>query len=68
MIGMDSEHFQIVNESLSGERAADEQTFASLTILGERLERLKALGEGFTDVAFSSAVSELIRQQSTVTV
>ena len=68
MIGMDYEHFRIVNESLSGDRAADEQTFASRTVLSERLERLKALGEGFTDVAFSSAVSELIRQQSTVTV
>ena len=68
MVGMDSEHFRIVNESLNGERVVDEQTFASLGALGERLEQLKALGEGFSDVAFSSAVSELIRQQSTIVV
>ena len=68
MIGMDSEHFQIVNASLNGERVVDEQTFASLGARGERLERLKSLGEGFSDVAFSSAVSELIRQQSTIAV
>ena len=68
MIGMDSEHFRIVNESLNGERVVDEQALASLAVLNERLKRLKALSEGFSDVAFSSAVKKLIRQQNPVAV
>ena len=65
---MDLNYFQIVKESLSGERAVDEQTSASLTILTERLERLKKLDESFSSVTFSSAVKELKGQKNTVAV
>jgi len=65
MIEMNSNRCQIVRESLTGERAVDEETFASLAVLSERLERLKELGEGFSDVAFSAAV-EKIRSQENV--
>ena len=41
MIEVNTNHCQIVEESLNGEKAVDEQTFASLAILTERLERLK---------------------------
>jgi len=68
MIGMDSNHCQIVEKTLTGERAVDEQAFASLTILTERLERLKKLGKAFSNVTFSSAVKKLARQKNTVTV
>ncbi|MHC4557676.1 MAG: hypothetical protein ACYTFW_05040 [Planctomycetota bacterium] len=68
MIGTDSNHCRIVAESLSGERDVDEQTFASLAILGERLERLKNLDEAFSSVAFSSDVEKLRSQKNTVAV
>jgi hypothetical protein len=41
MIEAGMDHWQIVKKSLSGARGVDEQTFASLAILDERLERLK---------------------------
>jgi hypothetical protein len=64
----DSNHCQIVRESLSGERAADEQTFASLTILTERLERMRKLGKGFSDVIFSPDVEKLAKQKKPVAI
>ena len=41
MIGKDSSDCQIIMDSLNGRRAIDEQTFTSLAVLSERLERLK---------------------------
>ena len=68
MIGTDSNHWQIVRNSLSGERAVDEQTYASLAILAERLERLKDLDSIFSKVTLSSAVKKLLRQKSAIAV
>jgi hypothetical protein len=68
MTEVDSNHCQIVRESLSGERAADEQTFASLTILAERLERMRKLGKGFSDVTFSPDVEKLAKQKKPVAI
>ncbi len=68
MIGTDSNHCRIVAESLAGERGADEQTFASLAILEEKLERLKKLDEAFSGVAFSRAVEQLRSQSSAIAV
>ena len=68
MIGTDSNHCRIVAESLAGQREVDEQTFASLAILGERLEQLKEVDEAFSGVAFSSDVEKLRSQKNTVTV
>jgi hypothetical protein len=68
MMEMDSNHCQVAGRSLSGERAVDEQTFASLEVLGERLERLKALNNGFDGVTFSREVMELKAQNNTVAV
>jgi len=56
---MDSNHCQVVRESIVGERAIDEQTFASLAVLSERLERLRKLDKVFSAVEFSSAVKKL---------
>ena len=61
-------HCQIVNRSLTGKRAVDEQTFASLTILTERLERLKKLGKKFSNITFSSDVKKLKGQKNPVAV
>jgi hypothetical protein len=68
MIEVNTNHCQIVEESLNGEKAVDEQTFASLAILTERLERLKKFDKAFSSVAFSSAVRKLREQKIAVTV
>jgi len=68
MIGTDSNHFRIVTESLSGERQVDEQTFDSLAILDERLERLKGLGGAFSGIGFSEDAMKLLRRKNAVAV
>ena len=68
MIGTDSNHCRIVAESLAGERQVDEQTFASLAILAEKLERVKKLDEAFAGIEFSSDVEKLQSQKNTVAV
>ena len=66
MFGTESNHCRNVMDALEGKRAADEQTFASLTVLSERLERLKKLDKAFNSVAFSSAVRKLTEQKSSI--
>ena len=61
-------HSQIVQESLTGERETDEQTFTSLAILAERLERLKRFSSSFSEVSFSPAVKKLMRQKNAAAV
>ena len=76
MIGTDSaarrplweNHYQVVAESLAGEKEVDEQTFASLAVLSERLERLKQLDDVFSGVAFSSAIEKLLTQKDLLAV
>jgi hypothetical protein len=68
MTKVDSNHCRIVRDTLSGKRAADEQTFASLAILGERLEQLKKFNEIFGSVGFSPVIEKLIEQKSAVAV
>ena len=68
MIGMDSNHCEVVRESIAGKKAVDEQTFASLAILSERLERLKKLDKVFSAVEFSSAVKKLKTRNNRVLV
>ena len=61
-------HCQIVEESLNGKRAVDEQTFASLAVLNERLDRLKKIDRSFANVGFSPAVKKLKGQKAPVAV
>lgn len=68
MIGMDSNHCQIVEQSIAGERDVDEQTFASLAILSERLDRVRKLDKVFSNVKFSPAVRKLSKQRNAVAV
>ena len=68
MIERDFNHFQIVRESLAGEKTVDEEVFGSLAILSERLEQLKKLDRAFSNITFSSAVEKLIRQEKAVVV
>ena len=68
MIEADGNHCRIVEKSLSGERAVDEQTFASIAVLDERLKRLKKLDETFDRIEFSPAVKRLKKRRSAVAV
>jgi len=68
MIDLDSEHYRIVEQSLCGQRSIDEHTFASLAILGERLDRVKELGGMFEHVRFSPAAKKLKQQKNVVAV
>ena len=68
MIESNFNHCQIAQKSLTGERKVDEQTFASLAILTERLERLKKIDKIFGDIDFSPAVKKLARQKNAVAV
>ncbi|MFA5251168.1 MAG: hypothetical protein WC454_01110 [Phycisphaerae bacterium] len=68
MIGMDLNHYQIVEQGLNGERAVDEQTLASVEILSERLDRLKKLDKIFSGIEFSSAVKKLKSRRNIVAV
>ncbi|MBN1807214.1 MAG: hypothetical protein JW837_18355 [Sedimentisphaerales bacterium] len=68
MIGTDSNHCRIVAESLVGEREVDERTFSSLSILHERLERLKKIDGTFSGIEFSPEVEKLQRQKNKVAV
>jgi len=68
MTEMDSNHCKIVEKSLTGERAVDEKTFASLEILGERLQHLKNIDKIYDGVTFSPDVMELKSQKKAVAV
>jgi hypothetical protein len=61
-------HCRIVAESLAGKRDVDEQTFASLAILDERLERLRNLGGAFSGIEFSPDAAKLLKQKNAVTI
>ncbi|MFC1737529.1 hypothetical protein ACFL1G_00575 [Planctomycetota bacterium] len=68
MNGADSNHCRIVEGSLNGSREVDEQTFASLAVLGERLERLHKDYKIFGEVGFSPAVKELKNRKKAVAI
>lgn len=61
---MELNHCQIVTESLSGQRATDEQTFAAMAVLTERLERVKQMDEVFAGIGFSPAAQELLSRDN----
>ena len=61
-------HFELLRESLCGRRETDENTFASIAVLKERMERLKQLDKSFSGVEFSPFVRRLARQHKEVAV
>jgi hypothetical protein len=68
MLELYPDHCEVVTNSLKGTRAIDEQTFASLEVLNDRLERVKKFGGRFAGVAFSPAVEQLRKQSSKLAV
>lgn len=65
MIGVDK-HCRIVGESLVGARRVDEQTYASVSVLSERLERLKQSNSLFAGVTLSAYAENLSRPAEAV--
>jgi hypothetical protein len=65
---MDRSHCQVVARTLSGQKPVDEQTHASLTVLTERLERLRSHGGLFSDIEFSPHVQKLKQRCEPVSV
>ncbi|MEJ2704662.1 MAG: hypothetical protein P8Z79_19680 [Sedimentisphaerales bacterium] len=68
MIETHPNYYRVVGESLSGKRPVDEQTLTALTVLDERLERLKELDSVFQSVGFSTDIEKLRRHKNAVTV
>jgi hypothetical protein len=68
MIDLYPNHCEIVKETLSGTRAADEQTLASVSVLDERLQRVRKLGQKFSIIEFSPAVKNLKNHSSKLAV
>ena len=60
---IDCNHFEIVTESLVGGRSVDEETFSSVAVLAERLDRLKKTSSVFSNVSFSPELEELAERE-----
>jgi len=61
-------HCRIVAESLAGKRDVDEQTFASLAILDERLERLRKLGGACSGIEFSPDAAKRLKPKTVLAI
>ncbi len=59
MFTAQSDYFKTVKETLAGKRPLDEETFSSVAVLAERLERLRKNYPMLADVTFSDHVQEL---------
>ena len=68
MIGMESDYFGVLNRSLTGEKEIDQQTYISMAVLSDRLERVKKLGKAFSGICFSDDVEQLSRTSSAVAI
>jgi hypothetical protein len=63
MFTIEHDHCEIVRDSLAGKRAIDEQTFASINILGERLQNVYKQHRTFIDIEFSPHIQALVEQE-----
>jgi len=59
MLETECNHFDVINQAISGNRPIDEDTFSSIAVLAERLDRLKKTNNLFDKVGFSEQVEEL---------
>lgn len=65
---VDSSHYHIISDSITGHRDIDQQTITSVAVLEERLARLKKQDKIFTKIAFSPSVETLAGQRHRVSV
>jgi hypothetical protein len=65
---MNGSHCQVVARTLAGQRPIDEQTHVSLSVLADRLERLRSHGGLFSAIEFSPHVQKLKQRCEPVSV
>lgn len=63
MLTIETDHCEIVAQSLAGTRDADEQTFLSMAVLSDRLDRLRKTHRAFVDIDFSPQAMALTQQE-----
>lgn len=68
MIETDLDHCQVVQASLAGNKAVDQQVLTSLAVLNDRLELLKTMNPAFSTVCFSPGVEQLKTHSSLTSV
>ena len=66
MLELYPDHCEVVKGSLSGTRTIDEQTYASVAALDQRLQRVRKMGQKFAIIEFSPAVKKLKNHSSRV--
>jgi len=59
MLETEGNHFKVITDSLTGDRPTDEETFSSIAVLAQRLDRLKKTNAMFDEIGFSEQVEEL---------
>jgi len=59
MFATETDNFQILSQNLNGSREIDEQTFSSVAVLAERMDRLKRSNPLFEQISFSPEIDEL---------
>ncbi len=60
--------FDIVNQSLTGQRAIDQKALVSLDVLSEKLQNLKDSNPIFANIGFSDYVSDISAMANVVQV
>ncbi|OHB59007.1 MAG: hypothetical protein A2Y12_19750 [Planctomycetes bacterium GWF2_42_9] len=59
MVSIKIDHHKVVREAISGRRKVDSEVLASMSILEERLEKLRKLGPHFAEIGFSAAAADI---------
>lgn len=67
MLTTECDDFRTITDSLLGSRPIDEKTFASVSVLAERMERLKRSNSIFDSIKFSPDVSKLAVRETVST-
>ena len=55
--------YQVVNQSVNGQRQVDEKTLASVATLADRLEKLQNENPMFAGISFSPDVEAIVETQ-----
>ena len=59
----DIDHIGVVKGSLANDRAIDEKTLWSISVLSQRLKKLKESNPIFAEIGFSDNVNRLMSKQ-----
>jgi hypothetical protein len=68
MTRMEFDSLKVVTESLEGKRNVDEDTFASVAILSDKLERLRKISKKYCAVEFSPYVKNIMAKEKVMAI